>query len=206
MGGISDVTEGPLFDRIKEWRNFLNTKCDDEFLFLSNNSHYPTFSLNYSDVLNWSDKLAEKTKNDPKNAILSLKEIIPELFRIKTGTELTTPVEIRFIGLKEREVSLRDIRSQLVNKLISIKGIIRSVSEVRPEMTYALFQCSNCGFRGGVYQDGEQLRQPGGGCIRCNGRKYEIILSRCTYRDSQNILIQEEPEGLDGVEQPKQIV
>lgn len=196
-----------VYDEGEDWKEYLAKKCGNELSRLRLNYRFdPTFIIDYYDVVKWSDTLAERIHTNPEEVTRRLRGVIPEVFRMKTGKELEgISLEIRFVGLKEREVGVRDIRSSHIRKLISVRGIVRSVSEIRPEMVVGAFRCLGCGMVANIEQDGTKLRYPVG-CTRCDSRKFEPILPLAQFKDSQRVSIQEEPEGLEGGEQPKQIV
>jgi len=58
-------------------------------------------------------------------------------------------VKVRFFNLPE-DVNIRDLRSKHLNKFSSLEGIVRRASEVRPEITETIWECTECGNR--LYQ------------------------------------------------------
>lgn len=53
------------------------------------------------------------------------------------------PVRARFFNLPE-SMNIRDLRAKQLNKFISIEGIVRRASEVRPEVTETVWKCTEC--------------------------------------------------------------
>ncbi|HID43833.1 MAG TPA: minichromosome maintenance protein MCM, partial [Archaeoglobaceae archaeon] len=52
----------------------------------------------------------------------------------------------RFFNLPiSRRVLIRDLRSEHISKFVSIEGIVRKVTEVRPRIVEAAFVCGSCG-------------------------------------------------------------
>ncbi|MFA7153339.1 MAG: minichromosome maintenance protein MCM, partial [Methanoregulaceae archaeon] len=111
-------------------------------------------------------------------------------------------INIRFINLP-RKIGIRHIRSDHINKFVSVEGILRKTTEVRPRIVQAVFRCP-----GGHLTTREQgygkFREPEG-CATdgCTFKKLELVPKRSRFIDSQKLRIQESPEGLRGGEQPQ---
>ncbi len=55
-------------------------------------------------------------------------------------------LKIRFFNLPEsREIRIRNVRAAHIGKLISIDGIVKRSSEIRPEVSETIFECPDCG-------------------------------------------------------------
>jgi len=96
--------------------------------------------------------------------------------------------EIRFYNLpKSCEKDIKNIRSKEIDKFISIKGVVRQASPVRPKVTTAKFECPSCGNTINVLQLDSKFREPSS----CNcGRKGRFRLSNKELIDVQMLLIQ----------------
>jgi replicative DNA helicase Mcm len=111
----------------------------------------------------------------------------------------------RFFSLPSSVRTLiRDIRSHHISKFISIEGIVRKVTEVRPRIVEAAFGCTNCGSVTMVPQENSQLRSPFE-CPRCHTKRLVFMPESSISADSQRVRIQEYPENLRGGEQPQMI-
>ena len=70
-------------------------------------------------------------------------------------------LKLRLINLPEsKDIRIRNIRSEHVGKLIAVDGIVKRASEVRPEVSEAIFQCPECGTKHTVIQTEVFLRSP----------------------------------------------
>ncbi len=101
--------------------------------------------------------------------------------------------------------SVRAIREADLNRFIAVDGIVRRVTEVRPQIRDALFQCVACRTEFHEPQDDASMvfREPlecpdsQGGCGRPAGRtRFRLLPEKSTYIDAQRIEIQENPESL----------
>ncbi len=99
---------------------------------------------------------------------------------------------------------IRDIRSHHISKFISIEGIVRKVTEVRPRVVEAAFGCANCGSVTLVPQEDSQLKAPFE-CPKCHTKRLVFLPESSVSADSQRVKIQEYPENLRGGEQPQTI-
>jgi len=111
----------------------------------------------------------------------------------------------RFVNLPvARRVLIRDLRSQHISKFVSIEGIVRKVTEVRPKVVEALFVCSNCGKKVSVWQEDSRIKMPYE-CPACKSKRFIFLPEESVSVDSQRLKIQEYPEYLKGGEQPQSI-
>lgn len=109
----------------------------------------------------------------------------------------------RFFNLPiSRRVLIRDLRSEHISKFLSIEGIVRKVTDVRPRILEAVFMCSSCGKKYHVEQDDSTIKSPFE-CKNCNSRRFVLVTEESVSVDSQRIKIQEYPESLRGGEQPQ---
>ena len=101
--------------------------------------------------------------------------------------------------------SIRDIRETDLNRLIALDGIVRRVTEVRPQIRDAVFQCVACRTEFHEPQDEASMtfREPlecpesQGGCGKPQGRtRFRLLPEKSSYVDAQRIEIQENPEML----------
>ena len=101
--------------------------------------------------------------------------------------------------------TVRAIRENDLNHLLAIDGIVRRVTEVRPQIRDAVFQCAACHIEFHEPQDDASMtfREPlecpdsQGGCGRPQGRtRFRLLPEKSSYVDAQRIEIQENPESL----------
>jgi replicative DNA helicase Mcm len=115
-------------------------------------------------------------------------------------------LRVRVVGLPptaHRQV--RAIRESDLNRFLALDGIVRRVSEVRPQIRDAVFECVACRTKFHEPQDEASLifREPlecpesQGGCGKTQGRtRFRLVTEESTYVDAQRIEIQEHPETL----------
>jgi replicative DNA helicase Mcm len=103
---------------------------------------------------------------------------------------------------KTQEMPIRVIRSRHLGNLISIEGIVRQSSEVRPQVVNAKFECPSCGTIISVLQIDKKFKEPS----RCScGRRGGFKEISKDMVDAQRLVIEESPDSLEGGEQPKRL-
>jgi len=119
----------------------------------------------------------------------------------------TPPLHLRIRNLPEsRKIEIRDLRSIHLGKFISVDGLVKKVTEVRPKLVEAAFKCQRCGAITRIKQEENILVEPTI-CPNCNRKSsFKLISEESVFIDSQKIEIQESPEGLRGGAQPMRLV
>ncbi|HUZ79650.1 MAG TPA: minichromosome maintenance protein MCM [Thermoplasmata archaeon] len=100
---------------------------------------------------------------------------------------------------------IRDVRETDLGRFLALDGIVRKVTEVRPQVREAVFECVACRTEIHEMQDADAMlfREPlecpeaQGGCGKPQGRtRFRFLADKSTYVDSQRIEVQENPESL----------
>ncbi|MGI0055685.1 MAG: minichromosome maintenance protein MCM [Thermoplasmata archaeon] len=115
-------------------------------------------------------------------------------------------LRLRIVGLPPTaRRPIREIRESDLGRFIAIEGLVRKVTEVRPQIRDAVFQCVLCRTEFHEAQEDGSLvfREPiecpeaQGGCGKPAGRtRFRLLPEKSTYVDSQRIEVQESPESL----------
>ncbi len=144
-----------------------------------------------------SPKLAENLIDRPEETIQLLEVALEEL------EWAPNDARVRFTGVeKGQELFIRHIRSRHLGKMISIEGIVRQASEVRPLVTNAKFECPSCGTIIAVLQIDKKFKEP----TRCScGRRGGFKEISKDMVDAQVLTIEEASDNLHGGEQPKRM-
>ena len=205
-----------VIDRAEEWAGFLKKKYKSALNKISR--EYPStrsLTIEYDSLEKYgktgiilADDLLEhpgKTLGDIKDAIRTANLISGKNVEGQDITEdIITGMNIRFINLP-RKTNIRNIRSEHINKFISVDGIVRRVTEVRPRLVVGAFRCANGHITRKVQDYGTYSEPDMCGNAECTQKKLELVQSLSTFIDSQKLRIQETPEGLRGGEQPQNI-
>ena len=110
---------------------------------------------------------------------------------------------IRLTSIAQQQIiKIRNIRAKHLGSMISIEGIVRQASEVRPQVTNAKFECPSCGTIISVLQLDKKFKEPS----RCScGRRGGFREISKDMVDAQRLLIEEAPDSLTGGEQSKRM-
>ena len=186
--------------------------------------------VEYREIAQFDPDVAEYLVERPKQAIYAAEEAMRNLL----PPNLVAPIHFRVKefppDLANERVEVRNIRKKHLGKLVTVEGLVRKVTEVRPKIQDAVFQCVRCGAAIEVPQDGQTLKEPlecyedQGGCKRSAASTKFILLTGpaslldpfeepregrtqrfSEFVDTQKIEIQESPEGLRGGEQPQRL-
>lgn len=181
-------------DLIMEAKNFFNTQKKQ--LGVTAKQGDKVVKLNFDELSEQSPELAERLITKPEETISIL-----ELALHETG--IVPDAKVRLISLSASQfLRIRNIRAKNLNMMISIEGIVRQASEVRPRVTNAKFECPACGTILSVLQIDEKFREPS----RCScGRRGGFKELDKEMVDAQRLVIEESPDGLSGGEQPKRM-
>lgn len=115
-------------------------------------------------------------------------------------------LHLRVTGLPpSQDVKVRSIRAEHLGRLLAVEGLVKKVTEVRPQVLEAAFDCKTCGNRIRLVQDDEFIAEP----VICDGCEkpgpWTLREEECRFIDHQKVEIQEAPEGLRGGAQPERI-
>ena len=190
------------------WKNFFEDQCRSniETIALS----YPekrSLTIDYWDIDAYDSKLTDLIINQPYKALFNAEEALKN---IDVAVEQKLKLHFRVKNIPEtQKILIRKIRANHLGKYSAIEGLVKKVTEVRPKLQVAAFQCQKCGAVIKIEQDEDILKEPSdcyedqGGCGRSSSMK--LLPSISTFIDSQKIEIQENPEGLRGGSQPERI-
>jgi replicative DNA helicase Mcm len=156
-----------------------------------------SIAISFQSILEFSHKLADALLDKPEETLGFFNFAIEE-------AGLAKDVKVRLTDLpKSQEIKIREIRSQHIGKILCIEGIVRQSSDVRPQVTNAIFECPGCGAKITVLQLDKRFREPNK-CPQCGRKKNFKVVSK-ELIDAQRLVIEESPETLSGGEQPRRI-
>ncbi|MDD3043142.1 MAG: LAGLIDADG family homing endonuclease [Methanosarcinaceae archaeon] len=199
-----------MTDAESKWNEKLKKFFKDyywnEILQLAN--EYPdqrSLTVDFSDIEKFDRGLSKEFLDKPGELVPAAEAAL---------REIDLPVEkefdnahVRLIKVPNR-VPVRDLRSKHLTKFISIEGMIRKATEVRPRITKAAFECLRCGHVTFVEQNSFKFEEPFAGCENetC-GKKgpFKILIEESSFVDAQKLQIQESPENLKGGSQPQSL-
>ncbi len=152
--------------------------------------------LPFPKLSKFSPRLADNIIDKPEETLALLENALEESEFIKNP-------RIRLLEVPQTQnIKIRDIRAKHLDQLLSVEGIVKQASEVRPQVINARFECPSCGAILSVLQVDRKFREPSR--CSCNWKGNFKILSK-EMVDVQRIVIEESPDTLEGGEQPRRI-
>ena len=199
-----DLHEG---DKTGDWSRLLKSKYRKQLGEISREyPHKRSVYIDYRDVERFGPAgiaLADELLENPGKVLEDVWDAITssQLIRTKDGKE-PKGINIRFTNLPKK-TGIRHIRSEDINRFVSVEGILRKTTEVRPRIVEAVFRCPAGHFTVKKQKYGKFIEPDGCATDGCTFKKIELMPKRSTFVDSQKMRIQESPEGLRGGEQPQ---
>ncbi len=193
----------------ENFKDFFEEKYSAEIMKIAD--HYPdemSLRVSYEElILHFGDSFPRFLLDHPKRTF----QIAQDVMRQMMGEDDGTDVKLRLDGLPSpRNKGIRKIRANDLTKFIAIDGLVRKVTEVRPRISKAMFQCLRCGGKTLVDQEfSSHVMEEPGGCSECgkdsSKSKMIYLLEESQFKNYQNIEVQETPEGLRGGDQPQRL-
>ncbi len=158
-----------------------------------------------------SASLLQRPKDAKQAAELAVLEEVPEAERERVRREglgrIDISVEPTEIPREQVGVEVRNIRKEHLNRLISVKALVRKALEVRPRVTLGHFVCEWQNHINRKAQDFFIFREPR--LCRdtdCKCTDHRFIAERSIFVDSQSLEVQEFPEALPSGAQPERLM
>ncbi|UIP00190.1 ATP-binding protein [Halobaculum sp. CBA1158] len=202
---MSQAAEGQDVDA---FLSFYRTYYSDEIARLAQN--YPkeqrSLYVEYDDLYTFDPDLADRYLNRPGE----MQEVAEEALRT-----YDLPVDIslgqahvRLRGLpRESTLDIRGIRvsDDHIGSMVAVMGIVRKATDVRPKIVEAAFECQRCGTMTYIPQNDSGFQEPHE-CQGCERQgPFRVNNNESKFIDSQQLRVQESPEGLRGGETPQSI-
>ncbi|RLG52977.1 MAG: hypothetical protein DRN96_01205 [Thermoproteota archaeon] len=163
-----------------------------------------SLEISYRDLWSFNMKLARELVDNPDKVLPAASEVIRRRVSIiDPDYAEATKFYPRIVDLMA-ETPLRGVSSKHLNKLISVKGIVTSCSEVAFKLDVAKFRCESCGADIEVPQPSRWLSKPPV-CESCGSRSLKLVQEESKLLDWQRIKLQEMPEELPPGTMPRSI-
>jgi len=185
-----------IFDRVE---SFMRDVLLEDILHAVSRGER-SISIEFSELDRYDYELSDELLINTKDVLKTFEDVITNL-----GVS-QRPVKIRFKNLPAAaSFKIKDLRSDSLNRFVKVEGIIRQASEVRPEVSKTEWECMRCQTRIPLFQTGTELKKPVE-CpeFTCSNRKDFLLVDK-DFGDVQRVVIEENPENLEGSEQPSRL-
>ena len=158
-----------------------------------------SLSIDFFELDKFDVELADLLLENPEETLQYFEEAVRQV-----EPDLPPNFRIRVYNLPEdREIRIRNLRAEHIGKFISVDGIVVRASEVRPEISKAVFQCVECGAEIEVEQKTTTVKKPDK-CPNCGNRRGFNLIKQELY-DARWIVI-EEPFEIVEAERPSTLM
>lgn len=162
--------------------------------------------VDYIDLDSYSPVLAKEITHKPDEyleafneaVLLVLREIHPDYEQ-----EIRDKIRVR-IGNYTVQKGLREINAELIDKLVSISGMVVRSSEVKPLAKKVAYRCMNCNTVSEAQLKGLVMKKPLK-CHACAEKELEMDPENSVFIDFQMVRLQELPEDLPAGQLPHYI-
>ncbi len=165
---------------------------------------HKSLEIDFMELDKFAPELADDLLENPDNVIKAAEEAVAALgYKSVDGVDVKP--KIRFFSLPNK-LYIRNINSMHINKLIMIDGVINKITDVRPKIDTAAFQCIRCGRVYRMPQNAEmydKLSEPA--VCSCERKEFKLNIDETTFVDMQKMQTQEPLDALVRGEQAKNI-
>jgi replicative DNA helicase Mcm len=166
-------------------------------------SNAQSLVVDYIDFDSFNPSLAKQITHEPdemleafNEAVLSiLREIHPDYEQ-----EIRDKIRVR-MGNYTVQKGLREINADLIDKLVSVSGMVVRSSEVKPLAKKVAYRCTNCNTPTEAQLKGLVLKKPQK-CPACSEKELEMDPETSIFIDFQMVRLQELPEDLPAGQLP----
>ena len=200
-------------DSSARWRTFFTEAKESEIvLLLSKQSENAVLDITFHELQAFDPEFAEDVLADPRPILNSAESTLAEICRERGGEDTLCTIRLGELPRDSRK-DLRDMGNRDVHKLRSSEVIITRMSEIKPRIHRATFQCEMCGHLQERIQENEfELTEPlrcpeETGCGLFVGRgkettRFILVMSNSRLVNNQWLEVQEIPENVPSGAQP----
>jgi DNA replicative helicase MCM subunit Mcm2 (Cdc46/Mcm family) len=140
--------------------------------------------LDYQKLEKFNVELADDLITDPERVLDACTEAVNSL------PEVHEEVDVRVKNVADIETqSISELSAKDLNRLVSVEGVIQSVSKPGTQLVSAIFECNQCGDRYEKMQDGGKLKSPYK--CDCGSRTFEPV--RENHKTVRFVRVKEKP-------------
>lgn len=195
-----------MIDRIDiaaKWSEFIRTRYWNEFLELAEG--WPIrrrLLIDFTQIDRYDPEFGDLLLSHP----VEILEIGEEVM----ATELDPPIDVDLsgshIGIINHPTPIlaSNLRIGNIGKLIALRGIVTTATEVVPKITRAAFECQRCGHKFWIAQESSKFQEPHD-CPNeaCDRRgPFKLLLESSNFVDAQNVEVVEDVSEVVGSRQP----
>ena len=159
--------------------------------------------VDYIDLDKNNPELTKLITDTPDDMLEAFEKAVYSILReihYDYAQEIKDKIKVR-IGNYSVQKGLREISADLINKLISVPGMVVRTSEIKPLAKKLAYACLNCNTLNEAQLKGLTLKKPMR-CTQCSEKELEMDPENSFFTDFQLVRIQELPEDLPAGQLP----
>ncbi|AIF84777.1 replicative DNA helicase Mcm [Candidatus Nitrososphaera evergladensis SR1] len=207
MAEQQQATSAALADNLKEFlQAFKDREGNYRYFDRINNmmaSGAQSLVVDYIDFDSYNPDLAKQLTHKPDEMLGAFNEAALAILREihhDYEQEIHDRIKVR-IGNYTVQKGLRDINADLIDKLVSVSGMVVRSSEVKPLAKKVAYKCTNCNAVTEATLKGLVLKKPSK-CIACGEKELDMDPENSIFIDFQMVRLQELPEDLPAGQLP----
>lgn len=201
------ATSAALVDNLKEFlQAFKDREGNYRYFDRINDmmaSGVQSLVVDYIDFDSYNPDLAKQLTHKPDEMLEAFNEAALAILREihhDYEQEIHDRIKVR-IGNYTVQKGLRDINAELIDKLVSVSGMVVRSSEVKPLAKKVAYKCTNCNAVTEATLKGLVLKKPSK-CIACGDKELDMDPEHSIFIDFQMVRLQELPEDLPAGQLP----
>jgi replicative DNA helicase Mcm len=159
--------------------------------------------IDYIDFDSFNPSLAQAITRQPDEMLATFNEAVLSILREihpDYEQEIRDKIKVR-IGNYTVQKGLREINADLIDKLVSVSGMVVRSSEVKPLAKKVAYRCTNCNTVTEAQLKGLVLKKPMK-CHACSEKELDMDPENSLFIDFQMVRLQELPEDLPAGQLP----
>jgi replicative DNA helicase Mcm len=159
--------------------------------------------IDYIDFDSFNPSLAQAITREPDEMLAAFNEAVLSIMREihpDYEQEIREKIKVR-IGNYTVQKGLREINADLIDKLVSVSGMVVRSSEVKPLAKKVAYRCTNCNTVTEAQLKGLVLKKPQK-CHACSEKELDMDPENSLFIDFQLVRLQELPEDLPAGQLP----
>jgi len=160
-----------------------------------------SLEVDFSLIDRFDPELVDEILKNPEDTLKFLEDSVEQI-----DLPQKSKMHIRFFNLPETtNIRIRNIRAEQLGKLLTVDGVVKRASEVRPEISEIVFECPDCGKKLTIIQTEKDktIKLPNR-CSSCGARRGFRQIEQKLY-DARWVAI-EEPFEITTGERPSEVM
>ena len=186
-------------DAVGAFEEFFSSKMEKEILALA--TAYPqkrSLDVDFAALEKFNPDLADSLLEAPDEHIRAAEQAISRRSAPTAGEKKFAP-HVRFFNLpdtKEINVGVQYLGAEHLNKLIKVEGVISWVTDIKPLMKVALWECIHCETTIKTATDKRAVRIPA--VCKCGRKDFRLVEESSEFINTQRAQMQDPVEKLRG--------